>query len=119
MSPPRSPRHAAHVPWLASGAASEAAQTGADRVELYTGPYAWAWETPDQAHETAALVASVEAARAVGLGVNAGHDLDRFNLAGLRDLPVDEVSIGHAQICRALEVGTTQSVQELLDALKA
>ena len=95
------------------------AQTGADRVELYTGPYAWAWETPDQAHETAALVASVEAARAVGLGVNAGHDLDRFNLAGLRDLPVDEVSIGHAQICRALEVGTTQSVQELLDALKA
>jgi pyridoxine 5-phosphate synthase len=64
------------------------------------------------------VIASAEAAAALGLGVNAGHDLDRFNLLGLSQLDVlDEVSIGHAQICRALEVGTTRSVQELLAAL--
>jgi pyridoxine 5-phosphate synthase len=52
------------------------------------------------------------------MGVNAGHDLDRHNLAGVRDLlGLDEVSIGHAQICRALAVGTPQAIQELLHAL--
>jgi pyridoxine 5-phosphate synthase len=52
------------------------------------------------------------------LGLNAGHDLDRHNLLGLRGLPgLLEVSIGHAQICRALEVGTRHSVKELLAAL--
>ena len=50
--------------------------------------------------------------------MNAGHDLDTSNLIGLRALTaLDEVSIGHAQICRALEVGTTQSIGELLVAL--
>jgi pyridoxine 5-phosphate synthase len=94
------------------------AATGADRVELYTGPYAWAFGTPDQAARTGEVFASAEAAREVGLGLNAGHDLDRHNLAGLQGLPgLCEVSIGHAQICRALEVGTTQSVRELLQAL--
>ena len=95
-----------------------AADTGADRVELYTGPYAWAWGTPDQEAERRRVFAAAEAAQSVGLGLNAGHDLDRFNLAGLRDLPgLLETSIGHAQICRALEVGTAQSVRELLVAL--
>lgn len=93
------------------------AEVGADRVELYTGPFAWAWGTADQARQTRLLAESAAAAVAVGLGVNAGHDLDRHNLAGLAGLPVSEVSIGHAQVCRALEVGTTQSVQELLAAL--
>lgn len=93
------------------------AEIGADRVELYTGPFAWAWGTPDQDHQTRLLHASTHAAVAAGLGVNAGHDLDRHNLAGLAGLPIAEVSIGHAQICRALEVGTTQSVGELLAAL--
>ena len=92
--------------------------TGADRVELYTGPFAWAFGKPEQAARTAEVYASAEAAREVGLGLNAGHDLDRANLALLRDLPgLREVSIGHAQICRALEVGTRASVQELLRAL--
>lgn len=91
---------------------------GVDRVELYTGPYAWAWGTADQDVETRRVFEAASAARAVGLGLNAGHDLDRVNLAGLRGLPgLDEVSIGHAQICRALEVGTTASVRELLAAL--
>ena len=95
-----------------------AAEIGVDRVELYTGPYAWAWGTPEQEHETARILATGRAAAAVGLGINAGHDLDATNLLGLRALTeLDEVSIGHAQICRALEVGTTQSIGELLAAL--
>ncbi len=94
------------------------ADTGADRVELYTGPYAWAWGTEEQAVRTQELQLSAEAARAAGLGINAGHDLDRHNLAPLAQIPgLLEVSIGHAQICRALEVGTAQSVSELLRAL--
>ncbi len=95
-----------------------AAEAGVDRVELYTGPYAWAWGTDSQQEWVDRLWRTAEAAAAAGLGINAGHDLDRFNLAGVRDLSVlDEVSIGHAQVCRALEVGTTQSVSELLAAL--
>jgi len=94
------------------------AQSGADRVELYTGPYAWAWGGAEQEVRTADVFAAAEAARDVGLGINAGHDLDARNLAGIADLPgLLEVSIGHAQICRALEVGTHASVRELLVAL--
>lgn len=94
------------------------ADTGTDRVELYTGPYAWAWGTPEQDAWVSRARACVEIARSAGLGVNAGHDLDRHNLAGLAGCPgLLEVSIGHAQICRALEVGTERSVKELLAAL--
>lgn len=97
-----------------------AAATGADRIELYTGPYAWAWGKPSLPAARAALFATAEAAVAHGMQVNAGHDLDRFNLIGLQGLPgLSEVSIGHAQICRALEVGTSQSVRELLAVLGA
>ncbi len=95
------------------------ARTGAHRVELYTGPFAWAWGTPDQSARTGELWASARAAVDAGLEVNAGHDLDRHNLVALRGLPgLREVSIGHAQICRALEVGTTRSIRELLAALE-
>jgi len=94
------------------------AESGADRVELYTGPYASAFGGPGQAEATRALRESAEAAREVGLGLNAGHDLDRHNLAGMADtVGLCEVSIGHAHICRALEVGTAASVRELLHAL--
>jgi pyridoxine 5-phosphate synthase len=100
------------------GTAAGAADVGADRVELYTGPYAWAWGMPAQNEATAAVFSTAAEARESGLGINAGHDLDRHNLRGLRDLPgLDEVSIGHAVICRALEVGLTTSVRELLSAL--
>lgn len=95
-----------------------AAELGVDRIELYTGPYAWAWGTTDQQTQTEHFWASAAAAHAAGLGINAGHDLDRHNLAGIQAVPgLDEVSIGHAQICRALEVGTPQAIQELLIAL--
>ncbi len=94
------------------------AETGADRLELYTGPYAWAWGSADQARETHRIWRTAEAAVGAGFTLNAGHDLDRHNLAGLLGLPgLVEVSIGHAQICRALEIGTTASVRELLAAL--
>lgn len=94
------------------------AGSGTDRIELYTGPYAWAWGTADQEQQVARVRDCIARARDAGLGVNAGHDLDRFNLAGIADADgLLEVSIGHAQVCRALEVGTTRSVRELLAAL--
>jgi pyridoxine 5-phosphate synthase len=94
--------------------------TGADRIELYTGPFASAWGGHEQAQRTREVWESGAVAQEVGLGINAGHDLDRNNLAGIRDLPgLCEVSIGHAQICRALEIGTTESVRELLSALRS
>jgi pyridoxine 5-phosphate synthase len=93
-------------------------ETGTDRVELYTGPYAWAWGTADQSTWVERIRRCIRVASDAGLGVNAGHDLDRHNLAGIADEDgLLEVSIGHAQICRALEVGTRQSVSELLEAL--
>lgn len=95
-----------------------AAALGIDRIEIYTGPYAWAWGTAGQRSATAEMFSVAARAAEHGLGLNAGHDLDRANLAGIRDLPgLLEVSIGHAQIVRALDVGTTQSVRELLGAL--
>lgn len=95
-----------------------AADVGVDRIELYTGPYAWAWGTADQHAARAAVFDTAARAVQAGLDVNAGHDLDRHNLVGLRGLPgLREVSIGHAQIVRALEVGTEASVRELLSAL--
>ena len=97
---------------------ASAADLGADRIELYTGPYAAAWGTPQQEAERARIFDIAARAARHGLELNAGHDLDRDNLAGLRNLEtLLEVSIGHAQIVRALDVGTTQSVRELLAAL--
>jgi pyridoxine 5-phosphate synthase len=93
------------------------AETGVDRVELYTGPYAWAWGGADAEVQRDRVFASATAAVAAGLGVNAGHDLDRHNLTGLAGLPgLREVSIGHAAICRALEVGYPAAIGELLAA---
>lgn len=87
---------------------------GADRVELYTEPYAAAHGTSAQAPMLARYVAAAHAALAVGLGVNAGHDLSRDNLTDfLRAVPgVQEVSIGHALVADALELGYTEAVRE-------
>ena len=99
-----------------------AADLGADRVELYTEPFARAFELGgEQAHRSFAVYArAAELAHSLGLGVNAGHDLDLDNLALFRGLPrLDEVSIGHTLISRAVFVGLAQSVREYLDALAA
>jgi pyridoxine 5-phosphate synthase len=89
---------------------------GADRVELYTEPYAQAYGTPQQAQVLAQYRDSAQAALDVGLEVNAGHDLNRLNLQDfLRGVPgVKEVSIGHALISDALELGYADTVQAYL-----
>ena len=95
-----------------------AAEINVDRIEIYTESYAKAWGTPAQQAQTDAIWQTAHAAQEAGLKVNAGHDLDRHNLIGLIGLDVlEEVSIGHAHICRSLEVGTRQSITELLTAL--
>ncbi|MFT3777440.1 MAG: pyridoxine 5'-phosphate synthase [Ottowia sp.] len=89
---------------------------GADRVELYTEPYAAAWGTPEEAAQLRRYADAARAAQAAGLGVNAGHDLNQGNLAPfLRAVPgVAEVSIGHALIADALELGYAATVQAYL-----
>ena len=89
---------------------------GADRVELYTEPYAAAWGTAQQEAQLLRFAAAAQAARDAGLGVNAGHDLNRDNLtAFIRRVPgVAEVSIGHALIADALELGYGATVRDYL-----
>ncbi len=89
---------------------------GADRVELYTEPYAAAWGTAGQQEQIDRFAAAARAARQAGLGVNAGHDLNRDNLtAFLKGVAgVQEVSIGHALISDALELGYAGAVQDYL-----
>jgi pyridoxine 5-phosphate synthase len=101
-------------------AMARAADLGADRVELYTEPYARAYEHSEDAgkREFERYVAAAEQAHALGLGLNAGHDLDLHNLGLFATLPhLDEVSIGHALISRALFVGLETVVREYLELL--
>ncbi len=89
---------------------------GADRVELYTEPYAASWGKTDQPAQLQRYAAAAQAALDAGLGVNAGHDLNRDNLtAFLREVPgVAEVSIGHALMADALELGYDATVRDYL-----
>jgi pyridoxine 5-phosphate synthase len=97
-----------------------AADIGADRVELYTEPFARACERGAEAGRAVFDVYAHAAnlAASLGMGVNAGHDLDLTNLVLFRHLPhLDEVSIGHALISHALFVGLDRSVRDYLQAL--
>lgn len=87
---------------------------GADRVELYTEPYAAAWATPERGAQLERFRAAAQAALDAGLGVNAGHDLNRENLtAFVRAVPgLSEVSIGHALISDALEMGYAATIAD-------
>lgn len=99
-----------------------AADVGGDRVELYTECFARECEaSPARGEESFKVYAkAAELAHSLGLGVNAGHDLDLHNLPLFRSLPhLDEVSIGHALMSHALFVGLEASVREYLNALKA
>ena len=91
---------------------------GADRVELYTEPYASGYAANREA-AIAPFIAAAEEARRVGLGLNAGHDLSLENLAYYhQQIPwTDEVSIGHALICDALYLGLKETIQQYLMAL--
>jgi pyridoxine 5-phosphate synthase len=101
----------------AAMAAARAA--GADRVELYTESYASAFGTADKNAVLARFAAAAQAALDAGLGVNAGHDLNRENLTDfLRAVPgVQEVSIGHALISDALELGYEATVKAYLRSM--
>jgi pyridoxine 5-phosphate synthase len=89
---------------------------GADRVELYTEPLARAWGSADWPLQLERFNSAAQAALALGLGVNAGHDLNRDNLAAfLAGVPgVQEVSIGHALMSDALELGYAATVKAYL-----
>jgi pyridoxine 5-phosphate synthase len=95
-----------------------AGDIGTDRIELYTEPFARAFERGQGDDSFGQYAAAAELAHALGLGVNAGHDLDLTNLPLFRDLPrLDEVSIGHALISHALWVGLDRAVRDYLAAL--
>ncbi len=90
-----------------------AATTGTDRIELYTESYAREFAAGNKQTAIAPYIKAAAIAKELGLGINAGHDLDRFNLAFLiKEIPfVDEVSIGHALICDALYLGLENTIQ--------
>jgi pyridoxine 5-phosphate synthase len=93
---------------------------GADRIELYTEPFARAYAAGGAARQSSfdRYAAAANLARSIGLGVNAGHDLDLENLTLFRTLPhLDEVSIGHALISHALYVGLERAVKDYLVAV--
>ncbi|HEX7813071.1 MAG TPA: pyridoxine 5'-phosphate synthase [Burkholderiales bacterium] len=97
----------------------QARSLGADRVELYTEPYARAFGTSGQDEVLARYRAAALVARRAGLGINAGHDLNRENLPlFLKSVPdVLEVSIGHALVADALEFGMKESVRLYREAI--
>ena len=90
-----------------------AAKTGTDRIELYTEAYAREFSKGEGATAVLDYTIAAKTAKDLGLGINAGHDLDRFNLPLLiKSIPfIDEVSIGHALICDALYLGLENTIQ--------
>jgi pyridoxine 5-phosphate synthase len=104
---------------------SAAKELGAQRIEFYTGPYAetfWAKGEQDAATQAcfAQFCDAARAAMTVGLGINAGHDLDQENLPLFATLPgLQEVSIGHAIMCEALQAGFAPTVQRYVEILAA
>ncbi len=98
-----------------------AAAIGADRVELYTEPYASVFGTAREAAMVAKYAAAARSAHAAGLGVNAGHDLNRDNLPLFLGAVanVAEVSIGHALVADALELGLSATVVDYLRVMRA
>lgn len=98
-----------------------AQQLGADRIELYTGPFAeaYAQQDPELGNLYQRYVDAAELARSLGLGINAGHDLNLENMTLFRNLPgLQEVSIGHALTVDALRMGLKQTVKAYLDLCK-
>lgn len=103
------------LPEMAEGAA----RIGADRIELYTEPYASQYAT-DREAAVLPFIATAEKARELHLGLNAGHDLSLDNLQYLKQqIPwLDEVSIGHALVCDALFLGFEETIKRYLNCLK-
>jgi len=96
-----------------------AAAVGGDRIELYTEPFARAFESGRGEESFSQYSDAAVLANSLGLGINAGHDLDLRNLTIFRRLPhLQEVSIGHALVSHALYVGLERSVRDYLYALR-
>lgn len=97
------------IPAMVAGAA----ETGTDRIELYTESYARDFASGKSAAAVAPYVTAAELAKSLGLGINAGHDLDLDNLRFFaQQIPfLDEVSIGHALVCDALYLGYQNAIQ--------
>lgn len=96
-----------------------AKQIGADRVELYTEPYA-AFYANDREEAVKPFIVTAKYCREIGIGLNAGHDLSLHNLAYFHQcIPwIDEVSIGHALICDALYLGLKETIKAYLECLR-
>jgi len=99
---------------------SKVKEVGADRIELYTGPYAEAYGSEAKTEKLINLYSKAAThAHDIGLGVNAGHDLDLFNLGlFLKRCNIDEVSIGHALISDSLKFGMSETVKKYLHLCK-
>ncbi len=97
-----------------------AKKVGADRIEIYTGDYAHQFSTADKSELIKPYTACALAAEQVGLGVNAGHDLNLENLNFFKEqvVPLHEVSIGHALISDALYFGLQNTIHQYLQCLK-
>ena len=97
-----------------------AAKAGADRVELYTEPYATNYVKFDPETAVKPFVIAAKKARECGMGLNAGHDLSLVNLKYLKEqIPwLDEVSIGHALVCDALYLGLEKTINEYKKCIK-
>lgn len=97
-----------------------APETGADRIELYTEPYAAAFGTNDETAQFERFAHAAAKAQQLNLGVNAGHDLNSKNLPRFSSIPdLLEVSIGHAFVADALEMGMKETVRAYLEILSA
>jgi len=91
---------------------------GAERIEIYTGPYADAFATEQESEAVARIQATIAEAKTLGLGINAGHDLNLHNLTKLISLgDIDEVSIGHALTVDALYHGMETTIKAYLSCL--
>lgn len=100
---------------------SMAKEIGADRIELYTGPYAAAYKNTDQGESVFLnyLDAAIHAQK-IGIGLNAGHDLNLQNLANFRRVPdLLEVSIGHALTVEAISMGLEKTITQYVDLCRA
>jgi len=101
------------------GQIERASEIGADRIELYTEPYATAFRNGEAEKSFPFYARTAKLAQKLGLGVNAGHDLNLQNLGKFCTIPgILEVSIGHALIAEALEMGLHKTVQEYLKILQ-
>jgi pyridoxine 5-phosphate synthase len=97
-----------------------AKDVGADRIELFTEPFGHAYGTEDEDRAFGRLVKCAELAERLGLGLNAGHDLDFRNMRRMKTIPnLLEVSIGHSVFSRAVFIGLENAVKELLEVIRS